>query len=288
VLTPSTSAHTIEYAGGTQNIKTPSTNPYYNLTISAGGTKSLTGPTSVTGTTNISAGTLDAVSGQDYPLSTGSISIGASGTFTPQNSTVTVTTNWANAGTFTAGGSTVLMNTGATAIVSGSTDFYNLTITHTGVKEVNFEAGATFGITNLLTVTGSSGAPIKLYSTASPTQWIIHPTGTASVDYADVKDSACAGGSIAIMPSNLTNSGNNGTCWVNASITFAISDNSIGFGALSSTAARFATGDTTGDSTETEAHTITVSTTAPSGYTLTVRGDSLSKSRSHHHCDRRY
>jgi hypothetical protein len=59
------------------------------------------------------------------------------------------------------------------------------------------------------------------------------------------------------------------------SLTFTISDNSIGFGTLSSSAAQYATGDTTGSASETEAHTLVVGTNASNGYTMTVNGATL-------------
>jgi hypothetical protein len=58
-------------------------------------------------------------------------------------------------------------------------------------------------------------------------------------------------------------------------LTFSISDNSIGFGTLSSSTARYATGDTTGSASETVAHTIAASTNASSGYVITVQGGTL-------------
>jgi hypothetical protein len=58
-------------------------------------------------------------------------------------------------------------------------------------------------------------------------------------------------------------------------LTFSISDNSIGFGSLSPSAARFATGAGTGSATEIEAHNIIVGTDAVNGYTLTVTGTTL-------------
>lgn len=59
-------------------------------------------------------------------------------------------------------------------------------------------------------------------------------------------------------------------------LTFSISDNSIGFGALSASAARFATGDTLGSAPpEVEAHTLSASTNAANGYTITVQGATL-------------
>lgn len=59
------------------------------------------------------------------------------------------------------------------------------------------------------------------------------------------------------------------------SITFTISDNSIGFGNLTSANARYATGDTTGTTSETGAHDIVVGTNASSGYTVTLSGNTL-------------
>ncbi len=59
------------------------------------------------------------------------------------------------------------------------------------------------------------------------------------------------------------------------SLTFSISDNAVGFGTLSASAARYATGDGTGSGTETVAHTVTASTNASSGYAITIQGATL-------------
>lgn len=59
------------------------------------------------------------------------------------------------------------------------------------------------------------------------------------------------------------------------SITFDISAVSVGFGNLSSSGLRYATSDGSGSSSETESYHITVSTNAPSGYGLYIRGDTL-------------
>lgn len=58
-------------------------------------------------------------------------------------------------------------------------------------------------------------------------------------------------------------------------LTFSISDNSIGFGTLSSADDFFANGAGTGSATEVEAHTISASTNGTSGYTITVNGTTL-------------
>lgn len=65
------------------------------------------------------------------------------------------------------------------------------------------------------------------------------------------------------------------TATVPQTLTFTISDNSIGFGTLLSSAARYATGDTLGTTTEAEAHNLTVGTNAQNGYTLTATGTTL-------------
>lgn len=62
---------------------------------------------------------------------------------------------------------------------------------------------------------------------------------------------------------------------VDETLTFTISDNSIGFGTLSASDDFFATGDTNGSATETEAHTLVVGTNAANGYTMTVNGNTL-------------
>lgn len=59
-------------------------------------------------------------------------------------------------------------------------------------------------------------------------------------------------------------------------ISFSISDNSIGFGALSAVQTRYATGDTVGTTTDTaDAHTISIASNAASGYSMTVNGTTL-------------
>ncbi len=65
------------------------------------------------------------------------------------------------------------------------------------------------------------------------------------------------------------------TATVAPTFTFTITDNTIGFSTLSSSAARWATGDGTGSATDTSAHDLTVATNAVSGYTVTYNGPTL-------------
>ncbi len=63
---------------------------------------------------------------------------------------------------------------------------------------------------------------------------------------------------------------------IGSALTFNISDNSIGFGDLSSSSARYATSDGLGISAEEVAHTLSVSASSTNGYILTAQGASLS------------
>ena len=58
-------------------------------------------------------------------------------------------------------------------------------------------------------------------------------------------------------------------------LSFAISDATIGFGTLTSGAARFATGDTNGSASEVEAHNLTAATNAGGGYVISISGTTL-------------
>ncbi len=63
---------------------------------------------------------------------------------------------------------------------------------------------------------------------------------------------------------------------VNQSLTFTISTSTIYFGTLSASGPKYASStNTAGDSAETIAHTLVISTNAPSGYSLSVRGQTL-------------
>ncbi len=68
------------------------------------------------------------------------------------------------------------------------------------------------------------------------------------------------------------------TATVDQSISFAINATSISFGTLSSSAARYAN-TSTGSGSETIAHTLAVGTNAPSGYTITVQGATLTSAQ---------
>lgn len=83
-------------------------------------------------------------------------------------------------------------------------------------------------------------------------------------------------GSVSIISNDVVNV----TSTVDPYITFTVSDNTIGFSALSTSTGRWATGDLTGGdasggSTPTAAHTLTLATNAPSGWAITYNGATL-------------
>lgn len=60
------------------------------------------------------------------------------------------------------------------------------------------------------------------------------------------------------------------------SLTFSISDSTIGFGTLNNSVARYATGDTLGAATDVaDAHTLSATTNASGGYVITINGTTL-------------
>lgn len=69
----------------------------------------------------------------------------------------------------------------------------------------------------------------------------------------------------------------NVTATVDPTITFTLSDTTIGFGTLTSGAARYANGAATGSGTDVAAHNFTIATNAASGYVVTYNGASLTK-----------
>ncbi len=83
-------------------------------------------------------------------------------------------------------------------------------------------------------------------------------------------------GMLAIVVESLANVNITATAAVGPTLTFNVSDNTIGFGTLSSVAARYASPDTLGSALSTTvAHTFYVDTNATGGYIVTFKGATL-------------
>lgn len=149
-----------------------------------------------------------------------------------------------------------------------------------------------------------SGATWGVVRTSSTTLTITNgtsPVSGSSVVYIRIGTNAINQSVGAYQVTNATTTGNKaigitGTMWDNGtttvnminddtvqvsaivpqSLTFSISSNSINFGNLAAGGAKYASStNAAGDSTDTVAHSLAVSTNAPSGYTITVQGQTL-------------
>lgn len=189
----------------------------------------------------------------------GDLTISA-GTLTAASNTITVSGNWANSGTFTAGSSTVALNGSATQTLSGTmtttSAFNNLTVTNASgtnaadcertsfVASIDFNAAATVS-TNLVFTTASTrvefndsstytfnninwngqASGTKIYfrnSVADSGSWLLKVTGTqTAVSFINVSRSdASVVGGNAIV----ANDGTNVDCLNNTNWTFPSSN----------------------------------------------------------------
>jgi hypothetical protein len=264
----SASGNTVKYASTTiaQTVKAPSSSgDYYNLTIDKlGQTATLEADLRVDDDLTITAGTLDTSSGNNYDI--------------------VVKGDWSNDGTFTARNATVTFNGTGNQTINGSTTWYGLEITGSTARTVYFESAATQTLSDggALTLTGAESNLLSLAPLTPSTDWLIRlGTGiTQSISYVSpsFSDAGTLGVDTQIDASNGTNDdGGDNTNWnFSGTISFSISDNTVGFGTITPSASRYATGDTAGDGSETEAHTLTASSYSTNGYTISVQGASPS------------
>ncbi|MFA6042154.1 MAG: hypothetical protein WC786_00530 [Patescibacteria group bacterium] len=220
----------------------------------------------------------------------------------------TVAGNWTNNGDFTDNTGTVTLDGAAQQTVDGqltgaSDRFNNLTITNssgadpvtspsvifaaaaetaatftaqTANTKLRFLAGGTYTFNNIAFNGQATGTRVFLRSSTTGTLWDLNSLGTQTVSNTDVRDSnACPGDDIDATDGTNYDSTNN-PCWNINTLTFSISDTAVGFGTLSSAAARWANGAATGSASAVSAHTLAVTTNARSGYALTYFGSTLS------------
>ncbi|MFA6321666.1 MAG: YDG domain-containing protein, partial [Candidatus Omnitrophota bacterium] len=122
-------------------------------------------------------------------ISVNNMNINSGATFTMGGgSTLTITGNWTNNGTFVAGNGEVVLNPTTTSIITGNNTFNNLTCQAAG-KTITFEAGSLQDIKGKLTLNGTSGNLLIFNSTVSGTQWKINPEGAVSASYLNGYDS---------------------------------------------------------------------------------------------------
>jgi hypothetical protein len=149
-----------------------------------------------------------------------------------------VTTTW---GVVRTSSTTITITNGTTPVTAASTVYIRI-----GTNAINQSVG-TFQVINA-TTTGSK--PISFKGSMAD-------NGTTTVNI-------------------ITNDTVQISAVVPQVISFSISSNSINFGDLSSASAKYASStNTSGSTVDTVAHTLTVSTNAPAGYSITVQGQTL-------------
>lgn len=144
----------------------------------------------------------------DGHINTADLIINSSATLNGGGYTITLTGNWTNSGTFSAGISTVNFSTTSTAAITGDTTFYNLSCTVPD-KNLNFAVTSTQTINGSLTLTGTSSQKIVLNSSDNVQRFTLIVASAQTVNYVSVANSQVGGTSgNDIIAMDSTNNGN--------------------------------------------------------------------------------
>lgn len=184
--------------------------------------------------------------------------------------------------------------TGVTNIAFGDIDFAEgdssncATASFTDKTLAASASGATWGAdgdsATTVTLTSDSGTVTagRCVRIRIGTNAVVGTTGSNQISNGDADDddsvaiSGTFGDTGSITIDIITDDQVSVSATVTQSISFSISDNTIGFGNLTSANARFATGNTAGSDTDSaEAHNLQIGTNASSGYTITYNGATL-------------
>lgn len=128
------------------------------------------------------------------------VSIGAGGAFNGGSAQLSLSGDFANAGSFSGGSGSVLIVDGcgkAQSRISGQSSFNNLSITTATGKEAIFEAGKTTTVAGTLTLNGAPANLLKIRSSTPPAPALLAATTSQSIQYVDVADNRAVGAVIA-------------------------------------------------------------------------------------------
>ncbi len=138
--------------------------------------------------------------------------------------------DWYNEGTYVPQNSTVTFD-GTDQTVYGTSSFYNFTkndaVADSTDREMEFEAGKTQTVTNTFYVHGSGIYDrVNISSTEDGTQWTLDldNTGSGNVEYAEVRDTAIANGSITSCDGLVIAPNDNNTNWTISGIELTQND----------------------------------------------------------------
>jgi hypothetical protein len=148
----------------------------------------------------------------------GGVTIDSGATLTaPSSGTIAVAGNWTNSGTFTHNSGTISWN-GGSQTSTGSTTFYNLSVTGSSARTVTFTAGSTTSVANngTLTLSGASAQLLTLQS-SSGSDWNLQVSNTGTtvnVDYVSVSRSNASGYKQIDASDGTSVDGGNNTNWL--------------------------------------------------------------------------
>ncbi len=174
--------------------------------------------------------------------------------------------------------------TSTSAVCSGFVDALLVSGAASGLSwGVSQATNTIYIVSGTAVVPGNRCVQIKIgsnaVSQASGTSQIINPT-VATTTGATVTIAGSFGDTGTITQNIIADDTVAVTATVAQSFTFSISTSTIFFGALGNTVKFASSTNPLGDAAETIAHTLAVSTNAPSGYTITIKGQTLTSLQS--------
>ncbi len=162
---------------------------------------------------------------------------------------------------------------------------YTNMICCTGITGISNSCSGTFATALKFSSTTNAHAEKSTFSNFSNNACISIPTGgSVSIGY---QASNCTGydTTLGSIESDINSHIGDSLAYTNKicgtangtqSLTFSISDNTIGFGTLLAVSTRYATGDTFGASVDTaDSHTLSASTNVSGGYSISLNGTTL-------------
>lgn len=190
---------------------------YYNLTTNKASETftPATGTLTVGGDLTNTAGTIQFNTNDPTVVVNGHVTndgtLSASAT-----ASITLEGDFTNNGTFTANGGTVTYAPVANAKIAtingaNGITFYNFTNTTAGSSLV-FKSGNTYVFGGTLTLTGATGNPIWITSETLGVQWTA-TLNLGSLFRVNIRDAACFESNTLAPNRQISNQGNNGSCW---------------------------------------------------------------------------
>jgi hypothetical protein len=171
-----------------------------DLTLETGASITLTGADlDLAGGDLAVSGTFDAGTGLVEQVR--DLSILSGGALNGESATIQICGDWSNAGTFSAGTSSVSFLDGcgrSSVAISGDTTFFDLEMTTTSGKVYALASGSTQTVSDFLTLSGAPGNRLELQSTTPGSEALIDLQGGQSVSYVNVQDNHAIGNPIGL------------------------------------------------------------------------------------------